>query len=138
LATRPRGLCRLVRFVRVQAMAYHVRVKICGVTSEADAEQAARLGADAIGLNLYPPSPRHVDPAAVPGILRTLPPYVEPVAVFVNESLPAMGTRVRELGAIRTLQWHGDEPELADPSPFRFMPAFQVRDQQQLVAITRY
>src|SRR5437867_2048113 len=107
-------------------MAYHVRVKICGVTNPADAEQAARLGADAIGLNFYLPSPRQVDPAAVPAILRALPPYVEPVALFVNESMRTMCARVEGLGAIRTLQWHGDEPELGDPFPFRFVPAFHV------------
>lgn len=119
-------------------MTYYLRVKICGVTNEADAAQAARLGTDAIGLNFYPPSPRHVEPAAVPGILRNLPPYVEPVAVFVNEPLRAMCARARDLGAIRTLQWHGDQPEVADASPFRFIPAFAVSGQQELLAVMHY
>ena len=43
-------------------MSYHVRVKICGVTTEVDARQAALLGADAIGLNFHDGSPRRVGP----------------------------------------------------------------------------
>jgi len=119
-------------------MGYHLRVKICGVTRPADAELAARLGADAIGLNFYSRSLRCVGAAAVPAILGALPPYVEPVALFVNERLQTMAARVREFGPIRTLQWHGDEPEMADASPFRFIPAFHVRELEQLAAVSRY
>ena len=49
-----------------------VRVKICGVTNWADARLAVDLGADALGFNFYPPSPRSVSPAAAWEIIRRL------------------------------------------------------------------
>lgn len=115
-----------------------VRVKICGVTSEADAVAAADFGADAVGLNFYPPSPRHVEHAAVAGILRALPPFLEPVGVFAKEPITAACELLHRLGRIRVVQWHGDEHELCDVSPFRLISAFQVRDQAQLLEINRY
>lgn len=115
-----------------------LRIKICGVTSEADAAEAARLGADAVGLNFYAKSPRHVDTDAVPFILRALPPFVEPVGVFANEPIAKACELLHRLGMIRVVQWHGDDRELCDTFPFRLISAFQVRDQAQLLDITRY
>src|SRR5262245_61045070 len=106
-----------------------LRIKVCGITHEADGYQAALLGADAIGLNFYGPSPRCVGPATAERILRELPPFVEAVGVFVNLSLPRMTKTVQPLGRIRTLQWHGDAA--ARPAgaayPFRLIAAFAVR-----------
>src|SRR5205807_5765394 len=56
-----------------------VRIKICGITNAADSCLAARLGADAIGLNFYPQSPPYVDAETSEIVLRELPPFVEPV-----------------------------------------------------------
>jgi len=84
------------------------RVKICGFTQPEDARAAATLGADAIGLVFYPPSPRHVDIRQAQAIVATLPPFVTVVGLFVD----AEPTRVREvLGQVRIdlLQFHGDE-----------------------------
>jgi phosphoribosylanthranilate isomerase len=67
-----------------------MRVKICGITSPGDALLAAELGADAIGLNFYPPSPRFVDAATARRILEVLPPAVRPVAVLVRPSVEQM------------------------------------------------
>src|SRR5262245_17466755 len=61
-----------------------VRVKICGVTTAEDAQAAVALGADAIGLNFHPPSPRCVSLAAARGILDALPPAVQAIGVFVD------------------------------------------------------
>ena len=41
-------------------MGYHVRVKICGVTHRDDLAAAVEAGADAVGLNFHPPSPRSI------------------------------------------------------------------------------
>jgi len=84
------------------------RVKICGFTRPQDALAAVRLGADALGLVFYPPSPRHVGIEQARAIVAGLPPFVTVVALFVD----AAAARVAEvLGAVRIdlLQFHGDE-----------------------------
>src|SRR5262245_8329211 len=119
-------------------MSYQVRVKICGVTSTADALQAAALGADAVGLNFYPGSPRHVSPGDAAAILRELPPFVEPVGLYVNLPLPEVFAAASGLPGLRTVQWHGDEPEVSTSPSLRFIPAFAVRDREDLFRISRY
>jgi phosphoribosylanthranilate isomerase len=115
-----------------------VRVKICGITNEADGRQAALLGADAIGLNFWPKSARHVELQAAEYILRELPPFVDPVGVFVDTGFRQVFEALNRLGRVRTFQWYGEERELSDAYPFRHIAAFPVRDAQSLVAITRY
>src|SRR5437879_11126657 len=68
---------------RVQCMGYRLGVKICGVTDEVDALQAAELGADWIGLNFYEGSARYVAPEKAESIMRGLPAASEPVGIFV-------------------------------------------------------
>jgi phosphoribosylanthranilate isomerase len=84
------------------------RVKICGITNWADAKLAVDAGADAIGLNFYAPSPRAVTPAAAWEIVRKLPPFVEPVGVFVNWS-PATVDALAGAIHLDAVQLHGDE-----------------------------
>lgn len=119
-------------------MAGPLRIKICGVTSASDAERAGALGADAIGLNFYPRSPRYVEPQAVPAILAGLPPFVEPVGVFVGQPLADMFALAERAGRLRTVQWYGEKHETTDPSPFRLLPAFPVSDEESLVAVMRH
>jgi phosphoribosylanthranilate isomerase len=119
-------------------MNQRVRVKICGVTNEADARQAALLGADAIGINFYPRSPRNVSPEVANFILRELPPFVEAVGVFVDQPLAKVFPLLNQLGRIRTVQMHGSEREICDAFPFHFIPAFQVKDAQSITEIQRY
>jgi len=85
-----------------------VRVKICGVTNARDARLAARLGADAIGFNLYRGSPRFVKPARIKAIVAALPPFVTTVGVFVNES-PDTVTEICRACDLDAAQLHGDE-----------------------------
>src|SRR5580693_3366383 len=98
-------------------MSYHLRIKICGVTNEVDAREAARLGANALGLNFYPQSPRFVQPLAANYILRDLPPFTEAVGVFVNEPLRDVFLRLQTLSRIRAIQWHGQNRELSNVFP---------------------
>lgn len=91
------------------ARPWRPRVKICGITRPEDARCAGDLGADAIGLVFYPPSPRAVSIQQAQAITRALPPFVAAVAVFLNNE-PETVRAV--LGSVRVsvLQFHGDEP----------------------------
>jgi phosphoribosylanthranilate isomerase len=115
-----------------------VRIKICGITNVEDANLAAALGADALGLNFYARSPRVIDRTRAEMILRALPPFVEPVGLFVNEPLQQVFATVNALGRIRCIQWHGDKRELCDPHPFQLISAFPVKDRADLVRISRF
>lgn len=84
------------------------RVKICGFTHPADAVAAVRMGADAIGLVFYPPSPRHVSVATARAIVTALPPFVTVVGLFVDEP-PETVRGVLEQVRIDLLQFHGEE-----------------------------
>lgn len=84
------------------------RVKICGITRPEDGAIAAELGADAIGLVFYPPSPRCVDPETAQRIVAALPPLVMVVGLFVNPE-PAAVRAVLTRIPLHLLQFHGDE-----------------------------
>lgn len=83
-------------------------VKICGVTSVADALAAAEAGADAVGLNFYPRSPRYVTTDAAREIAAALPTGIVRVGLLVN-SLPEEVAALAAAGAIDLWQLHGDE-----------------------------
>jgi len=85
------------------------RVKVCGVTRVEDARVAWAAGADALGLNFYPRSPRYVTAEKAAELARTRPALGAVVGVFVNESPDIIRNRVRECG-LTSVQLHGDEP----------------------------
>ncbi len=85
------------------------RVKICGITEFEDARDAALLGADAIGLNFHPKSPRYIDPSRASKILEKIPPFVTTVGVFVNHPDPQnLEDFALSLG-LHAVQLHGNE-----------------------------
>ncbi len=85
-----------------------VKVKICGITNSEDAQLAVSFGAWALGFIFYKKSSRAVSPTKVRNIIRELPPFVEPVGVFVNLKEGAV-KQIADFCGIKTLQFHGDE-----------------------------
>jgi len=84
------------------------RIKVCGLTREADVDCAVKAGVDAVGFVLYPKSPRGVSVARAAELARRLPPFVTPVLLFVNEAPPVVQAACEQVpGAI--VQFHGDE-----------------------------
>ena len=85
------------------------RVKICGITTPADAQAASDAQADAIGLNFYPLSPRYVEQPQAELIAQTRPPGLALVGVFVNSPAAEVRTLAERL-RLDFVQIHGDEP----------------------------
>jgi phosphoribosylanthranilate isomerase len=119
-------------------MGYHVRVKICGVTTPEDARMVAAAGADAIGLNFYPKSPRYIERAVAAAIFRTLPPFVEGVCVFAGETPERMVEHMRRWERMWTIQAHGGRPEPTDVYPFRLIRAVPIENAANLAELTDY
>ena len=84
------------------------RVKICGITRAEDAQTAARLGADAIGMVFYDASPRNISIEQAQALARSLPPFVCRVGLFVDAD-PQFVKEVMELVPLDMLQFHGNE-----------------------------
>ncbi len=84
------------------------RIKICGLTREADVDEAIEAGADALGFVLYPKSPRAVTPARAAELIRRLPPFVTPVLLTVNASPQELRLATEDVPHA-LLQFHGDE-----------------------------
>lgn len=102
------------------------RVKICGVTSLADAQACVAAGADAIGLNFYPPSPRYVLRDVARTIARSIPPTVTKIGVFVNATADEVLAACEQVG-LDAVQLHGDEsPQMASQlAGYRLIKAFR-------------
>lgn len=108
------------------------RVKICGITRVEDALAAARLGADAIGLVFYAPSPRAVSVQQAARIVRALPPFVTTVGLFVNATGKHV-TETLENVPLDLLQFHGDEtPEYCQAFQRPWIKAVRMKEQVDL------
>ena len=91
-----------------QGIPRRTRIKLCGLSKPADVSCAIDLGADAIGLVFYPPSPRSVSVAQAVELVHQVPPFVSVVGLFVNPTPDWMREVVSNVG-LSLLQFHGDE-----------------------------
>ena len=109
------------------------RIKICGITREQDLRAVANSGADAIGLVFYDKSPRRVSVAQAAQLVRSIPPFVSVVGLFVN----ATAEQVREVLAqlpLDVLQFHGEEqPEFCAQFGKPYLKAIRVKAGVDLV-----
>ncbi len=111
------------------------KVKICGITNYDDGLAAMEMGADLIGFNFYPKSPRYIRPEDAARIVNKLPAFIDIVGVFVNSTLE----ETRQIASQCQLDWiqlHGDENAefcrwLAYDSP-KTMKAIRVKDSSDI------
>ncbi|RIL05874.1 MAG: N-(5'-phosphoribosyl)anthranilate isomerase [Proteobacteria bacterium] len=88
-----------------------VRVKFCGITHPDDAKAAVDVGADLVGLNFVPGTPRCLPLAVAEAIAEAVADYeVERVAIF-RDADPRDIERVLRRVEVERVQLHGDEPE---------------------------
>jgi len=117
------------------------KVKICGITNYDDAVAAMDLGADLLGFNFYPKSPRFVTKERAAEIISRLPGFIDTAGVFVNASIE----EIHETNSVCQLDWvqlHGDE----DPQfcrsllshNIKTMKAIRVKDQTDIESADRF
>ena len=115
-----------------------VRVKICGITSVADALTAAEAGADMIGLMFYEGSPRRITLPQAAEISRALSPFVLKVGVFVNSTEAEVMEAISACG-LNLLQFHGDEPsDFCTQFGLMSVKALRVQNAESIAALENY
>jgi phosphoribosylanthranilate isomerase len=101
------------------------RIKVCGLTSAADAAEAVRAGADALGV-VFADSPRQVTLEQAEEIFRNIPPYVARVGVFVDAPADFVDRAV-DVAGLTTVQYHGSEsPDDCAAAPAPVVKSFKV------------
>jgi phosphoribosylanthranilate isomerase len=122
-----------------------VKVKVCGITSLADAEKALEYGADALGFNFYAPSPRYLAPEKARAIMQQLPAGAWNVALFVNETkerirqVLAAGAMPDGRSGYKSIQFHGEEgPDDCRGWGLGVIKAFRLKDKQSLENIHKF
>jgi len=123
-------------------MSARTRIKLCGLTRPADVSAAVALGADAIGLVFYPPSPRYVSPAQAGQLLAQLPAFVSAVGLFVNPVLAEVQACI-EAAPISILQFHGDETaaqcaEIAQQVRRPFLRALRIKPEMKAADLLEF
>jgi phosphoribosylanthranilate isomerase len=118
-----------------------VKVKICGITNYEDAVTALDMGADLLGFNFYPKSPRFIQAGKAAEIIGKLPGFVDIVGVFVNAPIEQIH-ETRNLCHLDWVQLHGDEdPEFCQQflsHSVKTMKAIRVKDQGDIERAEQY
>lgn len=114
------------------------KIKICGITNTEDAKAAVDFGADALGFIFYKKSKRYVDPGVARSIISSLPPFITPVGVFVNQELDEI-SEVKKTAGFQVAQLHGDEtPDFVSSIPFKVIKAVRISDKSDLDKVAQY
>ncbi|HVE51369.1 MAG TPA: phosphoribosylanthranilate isomerase [Casimicrobiaceae bacterium] len=109
------------------------RVKICGITRVDDGLAAANAGADAIGMQFWPGTPRRVAIENARAIATRLPPFVMRVGLFVNPTSAEVQSVLDEV-PLDVLQFHGHEPaDLCRAFERPYLKAFAVESASDLL-----
>jgi phosphoribosylanthranilate isomerase len=119
-----------------------VKVKFCGITNADDGELAVKLGAWAVGLNMWPGSKRYVELAAAAELGELLKRRTAVVGVFCNQTLDEV-VGAAEVASLSMLQFHGDEgpvfcQEAARRTGCKVIKAARIRGGEDLQALAAF
>lgn len=115
-----------------------VKIKICGMTSLTDALAAVESGADAVGFIFYKKSPRYISEKDAKKIVAGLPPFVNRVGVFVNESAERI-ERISKSCRLDYVQLHGEEsPAFCRKIRGKVIKAIRVKNAQSIRTMAGY
>ena len=115
-----------------------VKVKVCGMTSLKDALVAVEGGADAVGFIFYKKSPRSVTMKTVREIVLELPPFVDTVGVFVDETAEQVN-KIADYCNLDIIQLHGDEsPTFCKKIRRKVIKAFRIKDMQSVKKLSSF
>lgn len=113
------------------------RVKICGITNLQDAQDAAALGASALGF-IFSKSQRQIHPNEAKKIIKELPPFISTVGVFVDEDYEYIAKTTFDC-KLDIIQLHGNEsPEFCSQVHRRVVKAIRVLGIEDLSIIEKY
>ena len=115
-----------------------IKIKVCGMTSLEDTLVAVEAGADAVGFIFYKKSPRSVTIKTVREIVGELPPFIDAVGVFVNESVEQVN-KIADRCKLDRIQLHGDEsPAFCKKIRRRVIKAIRVKDLKSLKKLSDF
>lgn len=121
-----------------------LRVKICGLTQQEQAQEIIRLGADSIGFICVERSPRYLAPENIRAIAQSLPEHIDKVGVFADHTLRSIAEIV-ETAQLTAVQLHGAEtPEFCTqlrsnlPKNIELIKAFRIKTATSLTDIEGY
>jgi len=110
-----------------------MRVKICGITNLNDAQHAINTGADALGFVFYEKSPRYISVTDAQAIIDKLPPFVEKVGLFVNQSAKEI-EQMAYASHITLAQIHFEvEADFLDSISFPTLPVVRAKSEEDIV-----
>jgi phosphoribosylanthranilate isomerase len=114
------------------------KIKICGITNLEDALMATETGADAVGFIFSNVSQRKISPDRAAQIINKLPPFVQSVGVFVNQSAEEINKIVRKTN-VDLIQLHGNEsPTFCQNFNNKVIKAIHVKKKTDLFKMTEY
>ena len=115
------------------------RIKICGITNIDDALMAIDAGADALGFNFVPGTPRYLkNIQAAAKIIEQLPPFITTVGLFVNADAEVVQGTADECH-LDMLQLHGEEsPQFCRSLNHRIIKAVRIKNESSVSHLSDY
>lgn len=114
-----------------------MRVKICGITNLTDALVACEAGADALGFVFYEKSPRFIDPKTAREIIRSLPPFVQKVGLFVNKTASEI-EQIFNISRVDLAQIHFDaDSSFYDELNVNYLPVVRAKSREKLAVFDK-